>query len=140
MKERIRRHASNAYKSYKRRFEPPHTITKRFLREIIAGHILTGGICPYCKKKTSIWANVDDSVSITIDHIVPGVNVKENVIVCCRKCNLMKGADSLQDFFLRKDFHLSSSVDKPSLISAMYPLMDGYIEENYPSLRGLEYG
>jgi CRISPR/Cas system Type II protein with McrA/HNH and RuvC-like nuclease domain len=77
----------------------PDRIRKLFLQSIN-----NGLICSYCGEKMELFASREDfRMAISVDHIVPlsngGTNSEENLVVCCTRCNLVKGT-STQDQFL----------------------------------------
>jgi 5-methylcytosine-specific restriction endonuclease McrA len=63
--------------------------------------------CTYCRK-TNLRIQFDNkkvphNILATIDHIIPislggGVFDKDNVCVCCSKCNSKKGNMSIEEF------------------------------------------
>lgn len=63
-------------------------------REIlnVKGDVL---VCPYCLK-------VIPPKEISIDHKIPlsrgGKTVKENLVVCCKKCNQEKGSLTVEEY------------------------------------------
>jgi 5-methylcytosine-specific restriction endonuclease McrA len=72
-----------------------NTFKKKYLRSIFEkldnGDIL---ICPYCDEKMKMGGNFDNSV--TVDHIYPisrggKINDIDNCLLCCNKCNHLKG-------------------------------------------------
>lgn len=60
---------------------------------------LTGGACFYCGRITSRNAGPYSPELFTIDHIIPivegGVTDLTNLVPCCRKCNVTRGAHDL---------------------------------------------
>jgi len=73
-------------------------VTKRFLSTVLSDNQNGDLSCVYCDvvmrrlKKKKSWKN-----GMTVDHFIPvskgGVNARENLFVCCLKCN--KEKDSL---------------------------------------------
>lgn len=56
--------------------------------------------CQYC------WRTGRD-VSLEVDHIIPkalgGTDIIDNLVTCCRECNMWKGRNSLSSNFLRRE-------------------------------------
>lgn len=58
--------------------------------------------CEYCKRKVqSDISGLDDT--LTIDHIIPkskgGLNTKDNLAICCGKCNNLKDNGKVKALF-----------------------------------------
>lgn len=61
------------------------------------------GLCGYCRREMTVdRRHVRKIRFATIDHIVPivagGTNDTENLILCCRLCNIVKGHASVEEF------------------------------------------
>lgn len=67
------------------------------------------GKCFYCKKqmKKGVWNEQHDD-DMTVDHLIPksqgGEDTKENLVICCRNCNRLRGTKKIADF-AREHFH-----------------------------------
>lgn len=59
------------------------------------------GICTYCHHPMTL--EKDRMNSATMDHVIPravgGTSASFNLVVACYRCNQIKGAMSLSDFF-----------------------------------------
>lgn len=55
----------------------------------------TSGICWYCGKKCNPW------IDFTVDHVIPSASNGdvsfENLVPCCRNCNLRKHSRSIEE-------------------------------------------
>jgi len=62
-------------------------ITAAMIQEVLDA---SNGVCPYCGKSFK---------NGHIDHIIPvskgGTNARDNLVYCCQRCNLSKGAKTL---------------------------------------------
>lgn len=97
----------NAHPRYKKSDAQPFIKRKKMnTRKKLRGN----EICPYCGKRLSTY-------TATTDHIVPlsrgGTDDRENLILCCKKCNLEKGSMLLSEWFEYKftDTHTDTVTD-----------------------------
>lgn len=58
--------------------------------------------CEYCKEKVQTEISCLDN-TLTIDHIIPkcegGTNTRENLAICCGKCNTLKANMKIKTLF-----------------------------------------
>lgn len=94
----IKRFYSCVKRSNHLHISPP---TRELFLELIEESLKEGFKCFYCKEDMSL---VDPPRIFSFDHVVPlsngGNNLKENLKVCCVRCNLIKGTLSLKSFNL----------------------------------------
>ncbi len=70
----------------------PDIVSKKSIKTILYSH---NPYCFYCKTLLS-------KKEITLDHIIPqsrgGLNIIENLVIACFRCNQSKGNKSIEDF------------------------------------------
>jgi 5-methylcytosine-specific restriction endonuclease McrA len=73
-----------------------YQVPKYLGKETMAKMYEEAKMCPYC------YRTFESGVPRVIDHIVPrsanGMNVSDNLTVCCSKCNYDKNTSSLLEF------------------------------------------
>ena len=73
-------------------------------------------LCFYCGKKMS-------RLNKTVDHIIPikksGSNNIDNVVICCRKCNNIKGGYTLYELIeqMKKRYRFADEKTRVKIIS-----------------------
>lgn len=77
------------------------TAQKRRLRRSLFAN--QKGRCAYCGRGLSMEArNYRKANHATLDHLMPlalgGTTDPDNLILCCRLCNIFKGHSTLEDF------------------------------------------
>lgn len=66
----------------------------------------SNGKCFYClvEMVPGRGAQNDPDNVMTVDHLIPrsegGLDVASNLVVCCRKCNLLRATKKIKDFLL----------------------------------------
>ena len=82
--------ACHAANSHNRRIQGGSQLTGAVIHDVVEA---SNGICPYCGKSFKEGH---------MDHIVPlsrgGTNDRSNLVYVCKKCNLAKGASTLEEF------------------------------------------
>jgi len=60
--------------------------------------------CEYCKSKVQTDISCLDN-TLTVDHVIPksegGLNTKQNLVICCGKCNNLKADMTVKALFNR---------------------------------------
>ncbi|QDP99180.1 hypothetical protein FOH38_00695 [Lysinibacillus fusiformis] len=59
--------------------------------------VLNATNCAYCDVELTRGSQI--TTEATIDHVFLGINIDENVIVCCRGCNAAKSNSHVYDFY-----------------------------------------
>lgn len=79
--------------------------------DVIAAFAFANGVCSYCRK---------ESDELQLDHVVPfskgGQNQRDNIRICCKSCNLRKGAKPFLTFML------SSEIDADTIRRAIFDM------------------
>ena len=72
---------------------------KRFRRRFLTIQRYKGEhVCHYCEELIDVTVRPPAPLALTIDHVVPlskggGLKDKDNVVVSCYQCNMLKGDD-----------------------------------------------
>jgi 5-methylcytosine-specific restriction endonuclease McrA len=100
-----RRYHQLLERSAKLRIEAPeHSI----IEQLVQKFLVQGAICHYCGRDLNLYSNLSDhKFALSLDHKVPisnrPDNSAENLIICCYRCNMVKGRMPYETFKQKVD-------------------------------------
>lgn len=141
IKKQIKEIAQRRYWSLKKKYGDGVSLNEYI--ELLEDNHNKGGYCEYCGRKLlfKIAKNVEErEMSPSIDHIVSkfcgGNHSKDNLIICCFACNVIKSNNDLVTFMkMLKEIRENPKIARIKY-SCYYGLKLGRIEK-YENINGL---
>lgn len=91
------RYESGAYLRERFRKHQYRHNSNMFYTDVTINAVLTATNCCYCNDE--LTREKEHAKQATLDHVYPGANIDENIVICCRSCNTSKGQLHVYDFY-----------------------------------------